>query len=159
VSTWHRAAAVTHSTTYFDGMSTIEGSADTAARTLRPKPTSSPYHKLTFLCRSGMRSQAAAADVAPQTRSCQVTGIRDEQGNTVTFASRNTAVLGGGIVHTVNAVSAGTPLVAEHIHCNNSPRLLWFSGCFCSSRYGTTALCYISPRCSHLLHNLSWLRA
>jgi hypothetical protein len=105
VSTRQRAAAVTYSTTYFDAMSTVDSTAVTAARTLLPKPTSSPYHKLTFLCSSGIRSRIAVAGVAPQTRGCQVTGIRDEQNNTVTFASTNTNVLGGGVIHTLNAVS------------------------------------------------------
>jgi hypothetical protein len=33
--------------------------------------------------------------------------VQDEQGNNVTFVSKNHPVLGGGLVHVVNAVSAG----------------------------------------------------
>jgi hypothetical protein len=36
-----------------------------------------------------------------------VSAVRDEQGNSVTFASRDNHVMGGGLVHVVNAVSPG----------------------------------------------------
>ncbi|WIA23216.1 hypothetical protein OEZ86_010104 [Tetradesmus obliquus] len=67
----------------------------------------SPFHKLTFMCGGARRAAAATPDAGPQTywtQRCEVTGIRDEQGNVVTFATKNTAVMGRGVLHTVNEV-------------------------------------------------------
>ncbi|WIA36027.1 hypothetical protein OEZ86_007388 [Tetradesmus obliquus] len=45
-----------------------------------------------------------AGKAAPPTEPCRSVAVQDEQGNNVTFAEARTAVQGGGVIHTVNAV-------------------------------------------------------
>jgi hypothetical protein len=44
-----------------------------------------------------------------------VSAVRDEQGNSVTFALTNQPVMGGGLVHVVNAVSPGTACCTQKL--------------------------------------------
>lgn len=65
----------------------------------------SNFHKITFLHRRTYRRAAPQGDVSASTfRQAEAYAVQDEQGNNVTFASKNNAVLGGGLVHVVNAV-------------------------------------------------------
>jgi hypothetical protein len=81
----------------------------TAARTFgRPptKPSSGSFHKVTFLRRSNNWMHPRGEEASPNTFGrLSVEAVRDEQGNDVTFASRNNSVLGGGVAHIMNAVS------------------------------------------------------
>jgi hypothetical protein len=80
-----------------------------------PVPASGSFHKVAFTRSSS--SSGGGNGVFPKGdnagtntfgwRFSEVNIVRDEQGNNVTFASKNHPVLGGGLVHVVTAVSAG----------------------------------------------------
>jgi transcriptional regulator of nitric oxide reductase len=87
-----RAASTKQSkTTTFDSTLVLEPTR-VAAWGYKPPPS---FHKVTFVRDSSI--------MLPD----EVIAVRDEQGNDVTFVLelKNKAVLGGGLVHVVNAVS------------------------------------------------------
>jgi hypothetical protein len=54
---------------------------------------------------STRRSKASKGAAAATGEPCRSEAVRDEQSNNVTFAEWRTAVQGGGVIHTVDAVS------------------------------------------------------
>lgn len=107
-STRQKGMNVTLSTVHLDQTAAFRAALNqaAAARTLSKPGATGPFHKIHFLCSGAARVAAVTPDADAQTfKRCEVTSVRDEQNNAVTFASKNTAVLGGGVIHTINAVS------------------------------------------------------
>ncbi|WIA38984.1 hypothetical protein OEZ86_005136 [Tetradesmus obliquus] len=107
VSTRQKGMAVTLDTKHVDQDAALLARSNhlPATRTFNKPSGNGPFHKLRFLCSGAARAAAVTPDADPQTfKRCEVTSIRDEQNTTTRFVSKNTAVLGGGLIHTVNAV-------------------------------------------------------
>jgi hypothetical protein len=64
-----------------------------------------------------------AKDAATQ-EACRSAAVQDEQGNNATFARWRTNVQGGGIIYTINAVSAASPCSQHQRVSGEQPQLI-----------------------------------
>jgi hypothetical protein len=98
--------AVTFDTTHV--LEPVPSTTPTSApRTIGRPPTtpSGNFHTVTFLSRSNSWMHPRGEESANTFGHLDAAAVRDEQGNDVTFASRNNEVSGGGVAHIMNAVS------------------------------------------------------